>query len=271
VEDREHRHIQLKIIIPNGPWLLSVAMTDKYELIECNVVAHASYGLIIESTSGERGYIDTADIGDTPLERKDWPSVGRTITGVAIGYRRDGRLVISARPSDIALVRAAVDIQGTMNEWARLRRADEEYTRAKDSMTTSDDAEVVLRWALSRSRLSPEPGVALRALANAPSSLLLELIDEVVRLVVEDNHSDEARRAIAVMPRVSTPTLLRVLAPMLAESQLNVQEYYRLAELLDNIGADQALDKVINTMLTAEDPNVREAGEALRTQHGKLS
>lgn len=238
---------------------------SKYEIVECVITGHAPYGLIIQSASGERGYIDSGDISDGPLEPKDWPTVGQAITGVAMSYLRDGRLVVSARPSDVALVRSAADIQTTMDAWARLCRADEEYTKAVHSLVTSEDVMAVLRWALSRSQLSSEPGVALRALAGAASGMLLEVMDDVVSLVVEGNHPDEARRAIAAVgPRATTPVLVRVVDSLLADTELNVQEYSRLAETLRDLGAERPLDKVIDAMLGSGDPGVRAAGKLFR-------
>lgn len=245
---------------------MAVNKISKYDIIECIVTGHAPYGLIIESASGGSGYIDSGDISDRPVERKDWPTVGDAITGVVMSSLRDGRLVVSMRPSDLVLVRSASDIQAAMDAWARLRRADEEYTKAIDALVASDDANAVLLWALSRSKLSPEPGIALRTLANAASGLLLEVMDKVVRLVVEDNHPDEARHAIAAVgSQVSTAVLSRVVDSLLAESKLSVQEYSRLTDLLRRLDAGRALDKVIDTMLKSDDANVHTAGKILRT------
>lgn len=238
---------------------------SKYDIVECVITGRAPYGLTIESASRKHGYIDSGDISDRPLEPEDWPAVGQAITAVAISHLRDGRLVLSARPSDVDLVRSATDIQAAMVAWARLCRADEEYTAAEDSLVALDDAKAVLRWALSRSRLSSEPRVALRALASAPSGLLLEIMDVVVGLVIEDNHPDEAFRAIAAIgPRLSAPVLSRVVDSLLAESDLNVQELSRLADMLISLGADRLLDKVIDTMLRSDDPGARAAGELFR-------
>jgi hypothetical protein len=245
---------------------------SKYDIVEGIITGHAPYGLIIESASGVRGYIDSGDISDRSLEPEDWPEVGQAITGVLISHLRDGRLVVSARPSDVALVRSSSDVRVGMDAWARLCRADEEYTKAINSLATSDDVKVVLRWALSRSQLSSEPGVALRALANAPSGLLLGVIDGIVSLIVEDNHADEARHAIAAVgSRMSAPILLRVVDSLLAESELNLQEYSRLAEALRDLGAERPLDKVIGAMLRADNPSIRAAGQQFEESRANTS
>jgi hypothetical protein len=177
---------------------------------------------------------------------------------------RDGRIVVSARPSDVTLARSAIDIQSTMTKWSKMRHADEEYTRQSDALVTSEDAGATLRWALSQFPLSLEVGVALRVLTNSPSWLLLEVIEEVVRLAAEGDHPDEIRRVIAAAGQSVSYALLSAVNSMLASSKMTLQQYSRLAELLKDVGADQALNRVIDVMLTSEDAGIHAAGKAFR-------
>jgi hypothetical protein len=238
--------------------------SKRYDVIACRVTAHAPYGLLIESLSGERGYVDDGEISDRPLKAKDWPAVGQVITGTVLAVLRDGRLVVSARSSDVTLSQSAADIGAAMSAWARLTEAGSEYQRAVDALVASGDARAVFNWALSRSR-STMPGIALQALANGPSGLLLDVLSGVIGLLADDQYVDEARRAISAagLP-AAEPALLQVVKSLLAESELTAAEYLRLVEALRNLDAERSREEVIDTMLRSDDPNIRAIASKVR-------
>jgi hypothetical protein len=96
----------------------------RYEIIECTVTGHATYGLLVESQSGERGYVDREYINDSGSEHTAWPGVGEAILGAVLGYTKDGRLRISTQPSYIDLIRTSTDIHGILDAWVRVRKTD---------------------------------------------------------------------------------------------------------------------------------------------------
>ena len=40
----------------------------RFNIVHCSVVGHAQYGLLIESEDGERGFVDSSYVTDTPGE-----------------------------------------------------------------------------------------------------------------------------------------------------------------------------------------------------------
>lgn len=104
---------------------------------------------------------------------------------------------------------------------ARLHNADREYVESKESLYSSGDAHVVLRWALRQAPRSPQPGVALRALARGPSGLVLDLMSELIQMVVDDNHQEEVRDVItSVGTKVAAPALQRSVESLLDTANL---------------------------------------------------
>lgn len=185
---------------------------------------------------------------------------------MVLGYTADGRLRVCAQPSYLAYVRAAANIHEIQGAWARVQRADHEYVDSVQSLCLSDDAQVVLRWALSRPSHSAEPGTALRLLAHGPSGLLLDLMSELIALVVDGSHGEEVRAAIASAGvKISTPPLLRSIKSLLAGSVLTVQQHIRLAEFLTNLGAARPLRVLVEHMLASDNSLIRSAGQRTQT------
>lgn len=238
-----------------------MAKHSRYEVVQCLITGHLSYGLAVQTPTGQRGSIDKDVIGDRPLPVEDWPSVGQTISGVVMGYGRDGRLRVCAQPSYVSYVRSAGDINEIQEAWARVHRADREYVEATESLFMSHDARGVLRWALSRHPDSAEPGVALRALAHAPSGLVIDLMSELVALVVDGSREEEVHAVVnSVGVKISAPVLLRSIESLMARTVLTLQQYVRLAEFLISLGATRPLRVLIDKMLESGDPEIRTAG-----------
>jgi hypothetical protein len=244
-----------------------MARRSRYEIVECVITGHASYGLIVRSRSGEPGYVERDMIADWPTRAEDWPAAGKAILAVVLGYAHDGRLHLSAQPSYVAYVQSARDIHSVQQAWARLHGADREYVESKESLYSSGDAHVVLRWALRQAPRSSQPGVALRALAGGPSGLVLDLMSELMQMVIDDNHLDEVRGVImSVGIKVAAPALQRSVESLLDAANLGVEQYLRLAELLSRLGAARSLDTVTESMLESERASVREAGRRFQDE-----
>src|SRR5947209_8025121 len=100
-----------------------VSMSHKYTAIECTVVGHQPYGLIVQSENDERGFIDSIEISDSPAARGEWPSKGQRLPCVVLGRTKDGRLRLSARQSDVMLVRTVDNVADALAEWQNIRDA----------------------------------------------------------------------------------------------------------------------------------------------------
>lgn len=124
----------------------------KYSLVECRIVGHQHYGLVVRTVPGDRpGYVDESAISDQQYApMNEWPGVGEALLCVILGDTRDGRLRLSSRPRDVALARAVVDVEATLSIWRRIR---DEATAEPDPLVEflgSQEAVPTLRWALSR-------------------------------------------------------------------------------------------------------------------------
>jgi hypothetical protein len=88
----------------------------RYDVIQCSVIGHAQYGLLIESEDGERGYVDSTHITDKP--REPWPAVGQRLRCVVLGYTKEGRLRAAATPQYVEVVAAADDPVAADDQWS---------------------------------------------------------------------------------------------------------------------------------------------------------
>lgn len=90
----------------------------RYDIVHCSVVGHAQYGLLIESEDGERGFVDSSYVTDTPGEA--WPAVGQRLRCVVLGYTNNGRLRAAATPLYVEMLAAADDPVTAVQEWSSL-------------------------------------------------------------------------------------------------------------------------------------------------------
>ena len=85
--------------------------TDDYQrnsIVECVVRGHAHYGVLVDTPSGEPGWIESEYLDDVPVAPSDWPPIDAVVTAVVLGPRtRDGRWRFCARPSCLAEALAA--------------------------------------------------------------------------------------------------------------------------------------------------------------------
>jgi hypothetical protein len=56
---------------------MNVHVRCRYDIVDCVVLGHGPYGLLIESEDGERGFVDSSYITDTPGE--PWPEKGQRL------------------------------------------------------------------------------------------------------------------------------------------------------------------------------------------------
>jgi hypothetical protein len=90
----------------------------RYDVVECSVIGHVRYGLLIESRDGESGFVDRAHITDRPGE--SWPAVGQPLRCVVLGYTKEGRLRAAATPLYVEMIAAADDPAAAANTWSLL-------------------------------------------------------------------------------------------------------------------------------------------------------
>ena len=73
------------------------------DVVDCVVDGHADWGVLVQTPSGEPGWIESEYVDDVRVDREAWPEVGSTVTGVILGpLMRDGRWRLSSRPSSLA-------------------------------------------------------------------------------------------------------------------------------------------------------------------------
>lgn len=143
----------------------------RYSLVTCTVASHQPYGLAIRSDSGEAGFVDRAEIADNAVPSDGWPAVGEPVVGVVLGYTNDERLRVSARPSDVSLVRSVADPAAALREWAKLQRTFPPDDTARRRFFGAPYAREVLRWALKHPEGTAPHTNALRLLPFAPDEL----------------------------------------------------------------------------------------------------
>lgn len=150
-----------------GRLIVTNRMLSKYSIVDCEVVSHRDFGLIVRSMEGGSGYIDVMDISDERLAPDRWPLPGQLISCVVLGYTRDGRMRLTARGGDIALVRNVADVASAIAEWETVRDASSSATGVGDFFQ-SGNAIALLRWALLRPRSSMDWKRASTLLRSAP-------------------------------------------------------------------------------------------------------
>src|SRR4051794_13327226 len=95
----------------------------KYSIVSCAITGHQKFGPTIQTCDGESGYVDHADIADIPGPDTRWPAIGSRVRGVVLGYRRDGRMMVSLRPRDMLLVQSVPDPDQALQRWAALGKS----------------------------------------------------------------------------------------------------------------------------------------------------
>jgi hypothetical protein len=157
---------------------MSTIEPPPYALVECRVVSHQRWGLVIRSADGTRGYIDRGDVTDGPIRAEEWPAVGAHLTCVVVAHRRDGRFQGSARPRDIALVSAVDDPRAALEAWRAIRDDTSAGPGERARFFASPDAAALLRWALRHPAGSPHRTRAAEILADAPEDLVRDVGDD---------------------------------------------------------------------------------------------
>lgn len=143
------------------------------------------------------------------------------------------------------------------SRWEQLVNAEHQLFEAKKRfLAESTDVERELARALQR---ASDRGTALRLLLTLDISLLISLVDDLVRLASVD-HSDVAlaRRAIARIPAAWREShLWKHVEPLLEDG--GEEEYRRLAELLRDLSSEY-LHTLVARALDHPDEEVREVG-----------
>lgn len=58
------------------------------------------YGVLIETDSGERGWIEAEYLSDARIRPEEWPAAGTSLRGLVLGYTADGRIRVCLRAVD---------------------------------------------------------------------------------------------------------------------------------------------------------------------------
>ena len=64
------------------------------------VTGAAHYGVLIQTDSGERGWIEDEYLNDRMLRREEWPPIGVSLRGLVMGYDSHGRIRVCLRAVD---------------------------------------------------------------------------------------------------------------------------------------------------------------------------
>ena len=130
-------------------------MTAQYSLVDLEITGHQRDGLVVRTADGADGFVDRADISDTPIPRADWPAIGSTAAGVVLGVTRAGKLRVSLRPGEVGLVTAALELvtgvdhtREAVTAWARVRDHDFADDAARNEFLAASRAAASLREAL---------------------------------------------------------------------------------------------------------------------------
>lgn len=141
----------------------------KYSVIDCIVSGHRDYGVLVSvPASGEVGYIDRSEIGNSGMPQSEWPSEGSGVRCVLLGYTRDGRLRLSSRPRDVDLAETVPDLAGALRHWIAVRDAGVADEGAMSQFLGSSYAIPVLRWAMRDRPTSDNYKAAQRAVPLLP-------------------------------------------------------------------------------------------------------
>ena len=80
---------------------------SRYDIVECVVIKHVPYGVLVELDAGERGWIDGDHTNDArSIDPRTWPPPGVQVMAVVWGTTRDGRVRLASLPSYVARIRA---------------------------------------------------------------------------------------------------------------------------------------------------------------------
>jgi predicted RNA-binding protein with RPS1 domain len=148
----------------------------KYTVIECTVIGHRSYGLIVRLDSGESGFVDRSYIADTVLSIDEWPRVNTRIRGILLGYTRDGRVRVSARRRDRVLIESLNNPESALHEWQMIESSTVDDTERRREFYRSPNAHALLKWALANPSNSVARQRAVELIAEAPSDLKRDLM-----------------------------------------------------------------------------------------------
>ncbi|HEX5492980.1 MAG TPA: hypothetical protein VFX70_00215 [Mycobacteriales bacterium] len=149
----------------------------RYDLVDCEIIGHHSYGILLRTSEGLTGFADLSDIFDAPTSRDEWPPIGTRMTGVVLGENRSGRVRVSTRTLDVALAREVADPEQALSEWIRMRDTGFRDPSGMDSFLGSVNAAAVLRWATRQRESSPDRARGLEVLASAPEWLRSAVAD----------------------------------------------------------------------------------------------
>src|SRR5689334_12700076 len=154
-----------------GRLAVTGAKATKYAVVECIVVRHQHYGLMVQLGTGDKGFVDQLEIADFPMQADEWPAVGDRIRAVVLGSNQDGRLRLSARRRDIVLIESSMDPASALEEWQRVKNSDSSEAELLAQFYRSSNARALLRWALSHDPSTAEYMRAREVLSLAPDEI----------------------------------------------------------------------------------------------------
>jgi hypothetical protein len=151
--------------------------SERYSVITCDVTGRLHYGLLVRAVeSGEAGYIDRAELGNSPLTEEEWPVDGTSLRCVVLGYTRDGRLRLSSKPRDVSLSESGINVREALGHWISVRDAGESHPEGMVEFLRLSYATSILSWALQDRPSSANYKIARWAVSLLPP----EAKDQVV-------------------------------------------------------------------------------------------
>lgn len=154
---------------PEGEGAVTLRMFSRFDVVECTVVGHRHFGILVEADDGTPGFIDKAEVSDDYVDSTGWPLVGSRIRCVVLGHSHDGRIRVTSAPAHVELVNSLDDPQQALREWSSLKESHGAEVVA--SFYRSPNARALIAWGLKGVSGSSNRTLALELLAGAPESL----------------------------------------------------------------------------------------------------
>jgi hypothetical protein len=84
-----------------------VIVRSRYDIVECVVIRHAPYGVLVELDPEERGWIEGDYVNEArSIDPRTWPPPKSRVIAVVLGTTRDGRVRLASVPSFVERIRS---------------------------------------------------------------------------------------------------------------------------------------------------------------------
>ena len=83
---------------------------ERFEVIRCVVVGSAPYGVLVETSDGEEGWVEAEYLDHGPVDPTRWPFPGTHLDAVVLGYANDGRIRVASTPAYVEMIRTLPEV-----------------------------------------------------------------------------------------------------------------------------------------------------------------